>query len=327
MRTTSIRIISCLLLLFTCFGIKAQDAHFSQYFSSPLYTNPALTGQIDGAFRLNGLYRTQWNAFTDAYTTGSFSADARLGQFGLGLTVVDMQSGTNNFNTLSFLVSGAYDLAYNSNTNQHFIFGLQAGIFNKSVDSKNTTVPDQFVPGFGPVNPVNEDFDNLSVLSPDISFGLLWFNGSSKLRYSPFAGLSVFHLLQPYDSFDKSAKLPMRFLVHGGLRYRTSSAIDIIPHLKVTYQQTAYNAIAGCNVSYALIDTHTRLEGGVAYRLNDAIVPYVGATHKDISFGVSFDTNVSTLSDVGSNKNSLEVSLTYVNRKNNLKKQFICPRL
>ncbi|HEX4888315.1 MAG TPA: PorP/SprF family type IX secretion system membrane protein [Luteibaculaceae bacterium] len=308
---------------------SAQDAHFSQYFASPLYTNPAMTGQINGNVRLNSLFRTQWAPFQGAYTTGSFSADARFNNFGAGLAVIDQVSGPNDFNRLSINLSGAYDIAFRSNTNQHLVVGIQAGIYNLSYGNKNVTVGDQYVDGFGAINAVNEDFNNLSVLSPDLNFGVLWFNGSTRQRWAPFAGAAVFHLLQPYDSFDKSSRIPMRYLVHAGVRYRTNSAIDIIPNFKASMQGVglAYNGIVGCNINYQLIDTYTSLEAGLGYRLDDAVVPYLGLSYKDFSFGVSYDANISTLSDVGNNKSALEFSVTYISRRNSVKKQFICPRL
>lgn len=311
-----------------CTSLKAQDAHFSQYFASPLWTNPALTGQINGNVRLNALYRSQWNAFDQAYqTTSSFSADGRLGSFGLGLGVINQQGGGEyKFNTLTANVGGSYDIAFRSNTAQHLVVGVQAGIYNISTNG-NATLGDQYVDGFGAIAEPNEDLNRLSLLSPDINFGLLWFNGSSKTKFAPFVGASAFHLLQPYTSFDKSQKLDMRFLVHGGVRYRAADNLDVIPHVMFNAQGTAYNGIAGCNVSYQLIDTYTSIEGGVSYRLDDAIVPYVGATYKDISFGVSYDANFTYPSKIGARKNAFELSLTYINRRNEVKKQFICPRL
>ncbi len=329
MKTRILCSLATLALTLLCSLTQAQDAHFSQYFASPMYTNPALTGQINGNFRLNALYRTQWNPFKDYFNTASFSADARVKQYGFGVTVVNQLAGTNNLNNLTFVISGSYDISAKSNSNQHFVVGVQGGIYNKSFNNKNVTLPGDYVDGVGPINngPNREDLSNLSVLSPDINFGFMWFNGSSKLRYTPFAGASVFHLLQPYDSFNKDKKLAMRYLVHGGLRYRTNASLDLTPHFKAEYQDGAYNAIVGLNASYTLTDTETSIEGGLAYRIDDAIVPYVGATVKDLSFGLSYDANTSQLSTAGNRKGTLEISLTYINRTNKLQKKFICPRL
>ena len=308
----------------------AQDAHYSQYFMSPLYTNPALTGQINGNYRVNSLYRTQWNTFGDAYTTSSLSGDMRIKEFGVGVSFVDQFSGENGFNTLEAVVSGAYDLAFKNNTGQHLVFGVQLGLINKSFRDKNVSLPDQYIPGFGAIGAKNEDFDGLSAYGADINFGVLWFNGSSNLSYTPFVGAAAFHLAPVNESFEEGgekATLPRRYLVHGGVRYRTESAIDITPHAQAMLQKDADNAIVGVNVSYGLIDTYTRIEGGLSYRVNDAAVAYLGAIYKDFQLGVSYDFNISSLSDHGRLKNSLEFSLTYINKKKSYKQEFICPRL
>ena len=38
----------------------AQDPHFTQYFTSPLTLNPALTGLVQGDLRFAANYRQQW---------------------------------------------------------------------------------------------------------------------------------------------------------------------------------------------------------------------------------------------------------------------------
>ncbi|HEY8915865.1 MAG TPA: type IX secretion system membrane protein PorP/SprF, partial [Chitinophaga sp.] len=50
-----------LVLLFAALQGTAQDLHFSQFFNSPLTTNPANTGFIpDGNYRVGINYRNQW---------------------------------------------------------------------------------------------------------------------------------------------------------------------------------------------------------------------------------------------------------------------------
>lgn len=318
-----------LVVVLSTFAAKAQDPHFSQYFQAPLYTNPALTGQVNGNYRVTALYRSQWQAFGNSFTTASISADTRNGAWGYGISAINELSSANNFNTLNATLSGAYDIAANSNTPHHFIFGLQAGIISTSYRTGDITTPSQWDPATGGGSgDLGESFGGLSSIVPDVNFGFLWFNGSSKVDLAPFAGAAVFHLIEPEYTFGgPSVKLPRRYMVHGGVRYRTNNGLDITPHTQVMYQGGAYNAIIGANFSYALIDTETRLEGGIAYRLDDAIVPYIGMLYQDFLLGVTFDTNVSELSDVGTFKNAVEVSLTYTNRKNKYKQEFICPRL
>ena len=40
--------------------LKSQDAHYSQFFQSPLFLNAAFTGISNANFRVSGMYRSQW---------------------------------------------------------------------------------------------------------------------------------------------------------------------------------------------------------------------------------------------------------------------------
>ena len=52
----------------------AQDITFSQFYTNPLYLNPAFSGSI-GVPRIAVHYRNQWHSFNNAYATYSASAD------------------------------------------------------------------------------------------------------------------------------------------------------------------------------------------------------------------------------------------------------------
>ena len=53
---------------------QSQDLHFSQYYSSPLYLNPAFTGAIP-EYRAVVNYRIQWPSLPNAFNTYAFSFD------------------------------------------------------------------------------------------------------------------------------------------------------------------------------------------------------------------------------------------------------------
>src|SRR5205809_7766102 len=63
------------ILLVTFGSVKAQDPHFSQFFSSPLTLNPAFTGKFSGSWRLAANHRDQWPSIPKAYVTTSASLD------------------------------------------------------------------------------------------------------------------------------------------------------------------------------------------------------------------------------------------------------------
>jgi len=83
----------------------AQDLHFSQFFNSPLTTNPANTGFIpDGDYRLGINYRDQWSSVMSVpYKTMSAFGDVQLmknkfdnGWIGLGGVILRDVAGSGN---------------------------------------------------------------------------------------------------------------------------------------------------------------------------------------------------------------------------------------
>jgi hypothetical protein len=72
--------------IFMCvFGLiaiqsKAQDPSFSQFFSSPLKVNPALTANINADWRAIANFRNQWIGPASPYITGTISYDAKMFQ-------------------------------------------------------------------------------------------------------------------------------------------------------------------------------------------------------------------------------------------------------
>ena len=117
---------------------QAQDLHFSQFFNSPLTTNPANTGFIpDGDYRLGINYRDQWSAvMTVPYKTMSAFGDVQVlkdrfenGWVGLGGVVLHDVAGSGNLTSTKVYGSVAYHqmLGYSSLLS----LGFNAGIANK----------------------------------------------------------------------------------------------------------------------------------------------------------------------------------------------------
>src|ERR1700733_1793510 len=92
-------ILSVPLILAGLIGF-AQDHMYSQFFNSPLYLNPALTGQFQGDLRMNLIYRNQWTAVPGTLSYTSASIDLNIPQFGggIGLLVTHSSEGTAYLN-------------------------------------------------------------------------------------------------------------------------------------------------------------------------------------------------------------------------------------
>src|SRR4030095_3092258 len=100
--------------------VKAQDIHFSQFFEAPLLRNPSLAGIFTGDIRVQGVYRDQWNSFTNAYRSGSFNVEYKMpvGKsddfITTGLQILYDKAGTVSLTTTHILPAINYHKSLNS---------------------------------------------------------------------------------------------------------------------------------------------------------------------------------------------------------------------
>lgn len=97
--------------------LHAQDLHFSQFFNSPLTTNPANTGFIpDADYRLGASYRNQYSSIlASPYKTISVFGDAQLlrnqienGWLGIGGVILSDVAGSGGLRSTKIYGSLAY---------------------------------------------------------------------------------------------------------------------------------------------------------------------------------------------------------------------------
>src|ERR1700712_1189527 len=132
-------------------GLYAQDLHFSQFFNSPLTTNPANTGFIpDADYRLGASYRNQYSSILAApYKTISIFGDAQLfrnqlenGWLGLGGVILSDVAGSGGLRSTKIYGS----LAYHQQLGNSSLLsaGFNVGWANKRIDVSKLSFPDQF---------------------------------------------------------------------------------------------------------------------------------------------------------------------------------------
>src|SRR3954468_9335596 len=78
----------------------SQDMHFSQFYSSALYLNPAFTG-ADVCSRFSLTYRNQWPGVSKAYKSYLASFDHYIAPYniGIGLLIGNDVAGTGELRT------------------------------------------------------------------------------------------------------------------------------------------------------------------------------------------------------------------------------------
>ncbi|MES2005126.1 MAG: PorP/SprF family type IX secretion system membrane protein [Bacteroidota bacterium] len=319
------------VIFFSANRLEAQvDAHFTQYYANPLWLNPALTGVIDGNSRVTVNYRQQLPGLYAPMQTKGVTADFSLpGNFGLGITALNQSSSDAGYqNTNAY-----FSLSYRVHLTQYDILsgGFQMGVINKKIDPYKLQFGNQFNPviGYDPTLPSNEIFDYRSATSFDGSLGLMYFDGDPQKAYNPFFGVSVFHPTQPVNRFLSGGdenKIPIRYAVHGGVRFQMGARAELIPHA-LYLKQGSNNEIAAGMVCNLTIEEGKGLILGTTWRKDDAVAPNLGLRLGGLTIGLSYDVNISQLKTASSSNGGYELSISFTSQKKIPDTRFICPRL
>jgi type IX secretion system PorP/SprF family membrane protein len=318
--------------------IKAQtDPHFTQNYTYPMYTNPALTGSSDGDYRVSAIYRSQWGQIGNPYRTSGLSFDTRTNKnVAVGINLMNQSAGDGGFNYFNAYASIAYTgVKFGSDQNQRLIFAMQAGIINRSVDQSKFQWGEQWNPitGYNAAHATSESFATTSSTTLDLGTGVLYYDASPEKNANLFGGLSFFHINKPKDPIVSTQNvelntMPLRYVIHGGINLRIFEGASIVPHFLFMQQGTAKETMLGTYIRKT-VNEQTDIMFGGYYRHNDAIAPFIGVDHNSLMMAFSYDVNTSKLGSMSRNINSFEISFSYIMRKAT-KSSFDfnpCPRL
>jgi type IX secretion system PorP/SprF family membrane protein len=325
----------CLLLVAACELLTAQvDPHFSQYYVYPSWLNPALTGAFDGECRVSGIYRNQWGNISSPFSTQSLAGEFTTNKnANFGVSLLNQKAGNGGYSYTTAYGSYSYTgIRWGRNEYQRIAIGIQGGIIRQSFDPSKMTFGDQWNPITG-YNGSTGTGDVLTVTnhtSFDGGMGLLYFDADPEKKANIFGGVSVSHVTKPTDKFSGSqdATIPVRYLVHGGVRLFIDEGVSVTPNLLYVHQGSAEEKMAGAVVSLKASE-ETDVKLGLNYRYKDAIAPYVGYTWQNMIISASYDVNTSTLGKMIHGSNAFEVSLSFTAKKKNktTPAEFVCPRL
>lgn len=284
--------------------LQAQDPNFSLNYANPVTVNPAMAGLMEGDYRFNAAHRWRRATATQDYHTSLLSADMRIDNRLMegGLNLLVATDEVPGLRTNNAQLTFAYEAPLGTKVRYHHLrAGFQAGIIQRSLLTDDFFYEDQF-DGLGFNLPTSEAYPNLSIISPDVSAGVLWYRTQKIVgnpEFNPFAGFSIQHLNRPQLGFYERGreKANMRYTVQAGGKIRTRTPFDInfngVYALQNHSQQLTFNLFARY-VFYENGITFGRhkasvMLGGV-YRPGDAVIGYAGFEFKKtFSFGMAFD--------------------------------------
>jgi type IX secretion system PorP/SprF family membrane protein len=327
----------------------AQDVHFSQYFTSPLTLNPAMTGLVPDDIRFAADYRTQWyNVSANPYVTGTVSYDMAMlknklpegDALGLGVMLLYDKSGTGALTNTTVGASFAYHKGFGQEKQHHISFGAQAYYVQKSIDFAALKFEDQFDPSTGGTPYQTKENTTHAALSyPDINLGVMY-SGKVTDHTTTYAGLSYYHLTQPVESFinDPSHQIHARYTGYLGGYHDLNENIELNATALYQTQASATEIVFGAAVGFILNPGHdleyqknTVFYLGSWYRVNDAFAPYVAIEWSKMRIGLSYDVNVSDFMPATAGQGAYELSILFFGRINrrdrNPSYNWSCPKL
>ncbi len=305
-------------------SVLAQDAHFSQYNSSALNLNPALTGLYPADYRFSLNHRNQWSSITVPYSTLSAAFDMQLLKrkyyqdiFAGGIVVNRDIAGDSDFGTTQVNISLAYIKALNRINNHFLSAGIQVGFAQRSINYSELVFDEQYNGDlYDPYAFNGESFNKESFWYSDINTGVHWYYQYEK-RSSVNAGISAFHLNTPRQSLldDQDIRLDDKIIVYAIWHRQLSDKTDIIPSLMYSRQGKYSEFLYGGKLKY-IRDNNTyfysAVHAGLYLRHNDALILLVGLDHRRFYLGFSYDINISSLNAASNGFGAYEIALTYL---------------
>lgn len=281
----------------------AQDPTFTQFYSNPVYMNPALAGS-SGCPRVALNYRNEWPQLTGNYITYAAAYDSYFKNISGGVGLVAMHDMQGQGTIQTSMIGASYSYYLKVNRKFRLMFGTQAAYYQKFLDWSKLTFGDMIDPRRGFIYQTGDvPRGNGRRGFFDVSAGLV---GFSKNFYF---GAAFHHLNRPDESLILGqSRLPIKVTGHIGAniklgqRGRYSSTTFLSPN--IIYQNQ--NGFQQLNVgAYLKYESFTI---GAWYRNKDAFILTVGINTDNYRIGYSYDLTVSPLGN-GISGGSHEVSL------------------
>ncbi len=298
-----------IIMLSTGYSLHAQDPHFSQFFSSPLYLSPSLAGTSNGT-RLITNYRNQWPAIANSYVNYAFSADHFLTNYNSGIGLLVLQSNEGGvFNKTDIGANYTYNIKINPLWSINP--GLRFSYSNATLDWNALEFGDQIYRG-----------SSTSVeLRRGDAFNYFDFT-TSILVYSKnvWFGVTADHLLNINSQLSEERGYPpLKYTVYGGTKFIQNSRNILTADKSYT---VAFLFKQQSNVQQLDIGTyHEReffrlglwLRGSRNFQNEvglDAITFLTGFNYNQLKFNYSYDISAARLMTLTGGAH--EISMMYV---------------
>jgi len=198
---------------------RSQDINYSQYFSTPIFYNPAFTG-ISAGLRARFLFRDQWPTLPVDIKSYYFSADLGdrnlPGAGGFGIMIQQDNPGVGLINNLSAALTVGVRIPITS-----FLIaqvGIKAAVVQRRVNWDDLVFADQLDAKYGNIYQTSFIPPNANKrVVPDFAAGgiLQFMNVNGSVTGN--VGFAVDHIFKPDIGFlsTGASQLPRKWVAHG----------------------------------------------------------------------------------------------------------------
>jgi type IX secretion system PorP/SprF family membrane protein len=340
------RICRKLLLAFSICSVHqlaAQDIHLSQFYETPILRNPALIGIFNGDYRVQAVYRNQWNSVTIPYQTGALSAELKfpVGKgddfLTTGIQFTYDRAGTARLQSLQVLPAVNYHKSLSQTRNMFLSLGFTGGIVQRQFDATKLTFNNQYMNGRYDPTVASGEEGHLALRGytyVDMGVGLS-FNSTIGEDINYFVGAALFHFNRPRVSFykDNSITMDRKITLNAGITIPVDERVKIIGQYNQLHMGSYTEYIGGALVGYSLrdqgLESTRAVYGGLLMRWNDALIPSFRLDMDNYEIGMSYDANISKLKTASQSFGGFELSLVFkgfLNSRNSTLESVHCPR-
>ncbi len=338
-----VHIVLCCIIMILSVPGSAQDIHFSQFYEAPLLRNPALAGLFSGDFRLQTVYRSQWQSVTVPYLTTSINGESKMAIgktedfLTIGGQVLLDKAGTVALSSTHLLPALNYHKSLSAERNMYLSMGFMGGWVQRRFDISKVTTNSQYDgTAYNSGLSIGETFSNQSYSYFDGTAGISFNTQMGEDQENNlFAGIAYHH-------FNRNAKnsfydngginLTPKWVYSAGAKMAATDNSYVTIHADYSKQGSYTELIAGALVTYRLDDTENPkyfIHGGAFMRWKDALIPVAKLEVKPLAISVSYDANLSQLSGASNARGGFEMALSYqkyLSRDNTSREAVRCPR-
>lgn len=324
---------------------RSQAPVFSQFYTSPMFLNPALSG-LEKDLVLGVNYRTQWAGVNVPFRTFQFSCvqpiiqeGARTKQLGaVAASAFSDEEGPNReMTSRGFSFASSYDFHLDRTGNHLLAAALQFGVLQRRINADALHWSSQYSPALGyDASLPGETLATDGMTTPVINAGLVWqlvVDNLLRPVHIYYQGIAFSNLNRPKGFFaDQHEPASILVKVHGGYVHTFQNGFEISPNYLIQYQKGMQINIGGYG-AYSLQEVRSqnvadlKVSLGFWYRIRDSFIVTTGISTSSWSAGISYDANTSSLESSFPGANAFELSLSYRFSKGKEYRNFSSPIL